>query len=363
MRRHLAFTFASLLALTAAALAADRDGFEDEFNVAKESFASTGRNDYFILEPGYQLVLEGKDHGKPAKLVITVTNDTKKVDGVDTRVVEEFESVDGKPVEVSRNYFAIDKETRDVYYFGEEVDEYKNGKIVAHGGAWESGKNGARYGLMMPGEIRIGRKHYQEIAPKVAMDRAEIISDSETVSTPAGEFKNCLKTRETTPLEPEESEHKFYAKGVGLIVDAGLKLVKHGKNIEPRASAQKQQPAQPKKGGKVHTPDDADVIIPVAVAREALDFVGADPLADELWYQAINDPALSIDDRKDLIEDLNTNGFPNPRNLSADDVPLIVSRLQLIEQLAPDAMDQVNADAFAEAYKDLTNMISRVAGN
>src|SRR5688500_2722039 len=215
MRRHLALAVTSLLALAAVTFAADRDGFEDEFNVHRKSVATTGRNDYFILEPGYQLVLEGKDHGKPAKLVITVTNDTKKVDGYDTRIVEEFESVDGKTVEVSRNFFAIDKETRDVYYFGEEVDDYKDGKIAGHGGAWESGKKGARFGLMMPGKIRIGRKHYQEIAPKFAMDRAEILSDSEKVSTPAGEFENCLKTRETTPLEPDESEHKFYAKGVG----------------------------------------------------------------------------------------------------------------------------------------------------
>ena len=174
------------------------------------------------------MTFEGKDGGKPAGLVITVLDDTKTVDGVETRVVEERETKDGKIVEVSRNYFAIDKATGDAYYFGEEVDNYKNGKLVNHAGAWEAGKNGARYGLFMPAKPKVGQKHYQEIAPKEAMDRAEVISVEETVKVPAGTFEHCLKTRETTPLEPDEKEHKFYAPEVGLLIDGGMKLVKFG---------------------------------------------------------------------------------------------------------------------------------------
>jgi hypothetical protein len=227
-----------LIAVTAAAVfarAADADGFDDHFNVKPDNFSTTGRNDFFILEPGYQLIFEGKENDKPARLVITVLDETRNVDGVNTRIIEERETLDGKPVEVSRNFFAIDKTKKDVYYFGEEVDEYKDGKIASHGGAWQSGKDGAHYGLMMPADPRVGLKHYQELAPKVAMDRAEVISTTEKISTPDGEFENCLKTQETTPIEPDEKEFKLYAKGIGLVVDANLKLVKHGKNIEPRA--------------------------------------------------------------------------------------------------------------------------------
>lgn len=94
----------------------------------------------------------------------------------------------------------------------------------------------------------------------------------------------------------------------------------------------------------------------------ALSFVGFDPEAEEIWYNAINDPSLSANTRKDLIEDLNEDGFPDPHNTTMDDLPLIVNRLQLIEALAPEAMDDVNADAFAEAYKDLVNMYNRLSG-
>src|SRR3954469_4138570 len=118
----------------AASRAADKDGFVDAFDVKPESFSSVGHNDYFILEPGYVLTYEGKENGKPGKLVITVTNETKLVDGVKTRVVEEREWSDGKLAEVSRNFFAIDQSTDDGYYFGEEVDEYKDGKLSGHGG-------------------------------------------------------------------------------------------------------------------------------------------------------------------------------------------------------------------------------------
>ena len=120
--------------------------------------------------------------------------------------------------EVSRNYFAICKRTNNVYYYGEDA-----------GGAWLHGKNGARFGLLMPGCPLVGARYYQEVAPGVAMDRAEVISVTETFECPAGKFENVLKTLETTPLDPKEKSYKLYAPGVGLLKDGDLKLVKYGK--------------------------------------------------------------------------------------------------------------------------------------
>jgi hypothetical protein len=207
--------------------AKDEEGstFTREFSVEPGELVSTGRNPYFILEPGHVMVLEG---GKE-QLTITVLNETKQVDGVETRVVEERETKNGKLVEVSRNFFAISKRTNCVFYFGEEVDIYKDGKLASHEGAWLSGVKGAKFGLMMPGQPLLKGRYYQEVAPGEAMDRVEIVSLSETMKTPAGEFKNCMKIEETTPLEPGNREHKHYAPGVGVIQDGSLKLVKHGK--------------------------------------------------------------------------------------------------------------------------------------
>lgn len=98
------------------------------------------------------------------------------------------------------------------------------------------------------------------------------------------------------------------------------------------------------------------------LGRMALSYVGADPLAEEIWVWLINDPELSANVREDLIEDLNENGFSdgNGRRATVDDVPLIESRILLLEEHVQFAMDEVNVAAFAEAYKDLVNMWSRL---
>ena len=111
-------------------------------------------------------------------------------------------------------------------------------------------------------------------------------------------------------------------------------------------------PPVPSPGGKT---------IQDPLAREALALVGADPLAERVWAEAINNPALAPNERKDLIEDLNEDGFPDPHHVTPDDLPLIWSRIELIERYGPESMDEVNVEAFLEAYKDLWNMITRLA--
>ena len=198
--------------------------WQQEFKLAERQLGPTGRNPFFVLEPGFQVVLEG-DH---EKLIVTVLDATKVVEGVTTRVVEEREWKDGTLVEVSRNYFAICAATKDVFYFGEDVEIYKDGKAARNGDSWLAGVGGAKAGLAMPGQPAPGHKYYQEIAPGVAMDRAEIIGLAATLATPAGTFTNCLKTKEGTALDPDEQEFKLYAPGIGLIQDEDLRLTRHG---------------------------------------------------------------------------------------------------------------------------------------
>lgn len=198
--------------------------WQEEFGLSGRTLSTVGRNDYFILEPGFQLVLESKTE----KLAVTVLDETKEVDGVATRVVEEKEWKNGELIEISRNFFAIDEKTKDVFYFGEEVDMYNGGKVTSHDGAWLAGKNGAQAGLIMPGKPKVGMKYYQEIARGVAMDRAEVLKIDDHLDTPAGSFSNCLLTKEGSALNPFEMEFKTYAPGIGLLQDEKLLLVKYG---------------------------------------------------------------------------------------------------------------------------------------
>jgi hypothetical protein len=206
----------------------EENEYTSSFRVEDCTFSSTGRNPFFILEPNYQLVLSGGDAGEVAEVTITVLNETREVNGTETRVVEERETINGEIVEISRNFFAICEETNSVFYFGEEVDDYENGILVAHEGAWVAGEGENKAGLIMPGSILLGARYYQEIAPNIALDRAEIIDVSQVIQTPSGEFSDTLITRETTPLEPDVVELKYYAAGVGLIQEEDLMLEHYG---------------------------------------------------------------------------------------------------------------------------------------
>ncbi|HTL28564.1 MAG TPA: hypothetical protein VL282_05070 [Tepidisphaeraceae bacterium] len=195
------------------------DGWRNEFDVNKADLMPTGDNPLLTIQPGrVQKMKNGID-----TLTITILPDTIVIDGVKCGILEERETEHGKLVEVSRNFFATDKNTGDVYYFGEDVDNYKDGKIINHESAWRAGEKGAKFGLMIPAHPKVGDKFYQEIAPKVAMDRVEVVSTDETVKTPAGTFEHCVHLKETTPIESEVS-HKYYAPGIGMIKDDDFEL-------------------------------------------------------------------------------------------------------------------------------------------
>ena len=99
--------------------------------------------------------------------------------------------------------------------------------MVNHDGSWLAG-NGNKAGLIMPGTPKLNARCYQEIAPDVAMDRAEIVSLTDTCNTPAGALSSCMKIKEGTALHICEKEYKYFVPAIGLVRDGDLRLVKYG---------------------------------------------------------------------------------------------------------------------------------------
>lgn len=230
---------AILMSGTALGAAANSEEFTEIFPLGECAFKSLGDNPYFLLKPGRQLHMNNYacvaagDCTEAEENIITVLHDTRSVtleiDGkptkVITRVVEERESKDGALAEVSRNFFAECAGTQDVYYFGEEVDIYENGEIVRHDGAWLAGENGASPGIIMPGgAFLLGARYAQEVAPGVAMDRAEHSAMELEVTVPAGVFEACVEVSETTALNKQEGSVKVYCPGTGLVRDDDAEL-------------------------------------------------------------------------------------------------------------------------------------------
>ena len=230
-RSRLVPALAAGLALVAAAALAHQPGYTANFDRSRCTFTTVGDNPYLPLWPGHQLRLEGeeRDGNEVVEVAaeVTILADTAVIDGVRTRVLEEREWEDDELVEVSRNFVAVCRETGDVWYFGEDVDDYEDGEIVGHGGAWRAGVAGAKPGVLMLGSPVAGARHFQEVAPGVALDRAEVISVGGSHTVPAGTFTDVLRVVDSNALSPGggSGDLKIYAPGVGLIVDEALELV------------------------------------------------------------------------------------------------------------------------------------------
>jgi hypothetical protein len=155
--------------------------------------------------------------GSVQRDVIEVTDQTKMIaDGIEARVVSDIVSDHGQPTEVTKDWYAQDSDGN-VWYFGENTVEYKHGKPVDNG-TWEAGVDGAMPGVALPAEPEVGMSYREEYSKGVAEDQSRVLALDEQAQVPAGHYKDVLMTEDFSPLEPDVSELKFYAKGSGQAV-------------------------------------------------------------------------------------------------------------------------------------------------
>jgi hypothetical protein len=180
-------------------------------------------NPYLPLLPGTTRIYEGETEDGLERIEVTVLNETKTVMGVTTTVVRDTVRLDGEIIEDTFDWFAQDKEGN-VWYFGEQVDNYENGVLKDHAGSWEAGVDGALPGIVMHADplAEIGEPYRQEYYPGEAEDMAKVLGLVESVTVPFSTFEDVLQTKDWTPLEPGIFEHKFYAEGIGVIKEVKL---------------------------------------------------------------------------------------------------------------------------------------------
>jgi hypothetical protein len=183
-------------------------------------------NEFFPLPVGHRVTLEGEEGSAHLVVRITSIDETETVAGVETRVVEEFESKDGNVVEVSRNFFAQAADGT-VCYFGEDVDIYDGaGNVTSHSGSWRAGVDANRPGIFMLPSLEVGLAFQQEIAPGIAEDQSQVIAVGERTEVPAGTFADTATLRDGSPLDGSTGD-KVYARGIGLIVDGPARLTRY----------------------------------------------------------------------------------------------------------------------------------------
>jgi hypothetical protein len=223
--------WAALLATLALAGAAAGCGTEDGdalpiggevVELDADRFTTQIDNRYWPMPVGARWVMrETDEQGHEQNVEITVTAETRLVNGVEARVVHDRVTEDGEMVEDTYDWYAQDDDGN-VWYLGEDTKEYEDGKVVSTAGSWEAGVDGAQAGIAMPARPEPGLTYRQEYYEGEAEDAATVLSLDERADVPAGSFTGLLLTKDFTPLDPEVLEYKLYAPGVGPVLVLGV---------------------------------------------------------------------------------------------------------------------------------------------
>jgi hypothetical protein len=187
------------------------------------NFVSEVDNPYFPLSPGTTFHYEGKEDGEDSSDDFAVTNDTKVILGVTTTVVHDEGFINGRLREDTFDWFAQDSDGN-VWYFGEDTKELnKHGEVVSTEGSWEAGVDGARAGIFMPADPKVGDVFKQEHSKGVAEDCFKILDLNAKVKVPFVSSHHALETKEFSKLDPGVVEHKFYVKDIGDVFEETVK--------------------------------------------------------------------------------------------------------------------------------------------
>ncbi len=187
-----------------------------------ERFVQRIDNPWWPMAPGTRWTYrETEPDGAVKHVVVTVTDDTRVIEGITATVVHDVVTQDGDVLEDTYDWYAQDVDGN-VWYLGEATKELAGGKVVSTEGSWEAGVDGAQAGIAVPGSPGVGLAYRQEHYAGHAEDEAIVLSLDELVEVPHGAYSDALMTRDTTPLQPDVSEHKLYARGVGPVLALGI---------------------------------------------------------------------------------------------------------------------------------------------
>jgi hypothetical protein len=182
------------------------------------NFVAEIDNRYCPMKPGNRWVYnETDEEGNVLQVEVTVTNQKKDILGITATVVHDVVSQDGVVIEDTFDWYAQDVDGN-IWYLGEDTKEYEDGAVVSTAGSWEAGVDGAQAGILLPGAPEVGMAYRQEYYEGEAEDEGKVLSLNEHVAVPFGTFDGCLQTEDTTPLEPDVLEHKYYCTGPGPVL-------------------------------------------------------------------------------------------------------------------------------------------------
>jgi len=215
LRRTLALVAAAAMTCAGAGCGGDDPDYAPAIDPA--AFSSTVDNPFFPLRQGMSWEYRSQTEDGTETTTVAVTDRTRVVMGVVCVEVRDTVRLNGEVIEDTFDWYAQHRDGT-VWYFGENTKEYEHGKVVSIEGSWAAGVDGAQPGVVMPAQPRVGDSYRQEYYRGEAEDMGEVLSVTEQVRVPTGSYDGVVQTRDTTALEPEVLEHKYYARGVGPVL-------------------------------------------------------------------------------------------------------------------------------------------------
>jgi hypothetical protein len=194
------------------------DGGHYDPDIDPAAFVDGVDNPYMPLVPGSRWVYDGAEDGETEHIEVVVTDERREVMGISAVVVRDTVSTGGEVIEDTYDWFAQDRDGN-VWYLGEETMEYEDGKPVSDAGSWEAGVDGALPGIVMPANPAVGDAYRQEYYEGEAEDMGEVLELDADESVPYGSFDALLVTKDWNPLEPDTVEEKYYAAGIGVVLE------------------------------------------------------------------------------------------------------------------------------------------------
>jgi hypothetical protein len=183
-------------------------------------FTARVDNPWFPLKPGTKYEYVGIKDGRPSRDVVVVTHRVRTIQGAPCVAVSDRLYVEGKLHERTTDWYTQDRRGN-VWYFGEDTAELdRNGKVTSTEGTWLAGRDGARPGIYMPANPRVGQTGRQEYYKGHAEDHFRIAAVLATVTSGT---PNSVLTEETTPLEPGVVDNKLYVRGIGTVTELTMK--------------------------------------------------------------------------------------------------------------------------------------------
>jgi hypothetical protein len=186
-------------------------------------FSARVTNPWYPLLPGSRWVYRGVKDGEPSREVMAVTHHTKTIQDAPCVVVSDLLYVSGRLEERTEDYYTQDSWGR-VWYFGEKTAELdKQGHVKNTSGSWLAGVHGAKAGIFMFTHPSPGKSARQEYYKGEAEDHFQVLRLDASVQVRFITTKHALLTKEWTPLEPGVIDHKYYARGIGTVLERTAK--------------------------------------------------------------------------------------------------------------------------------------------